>query len=166
MITIKKDPVPCVISILFWLFVFLVIYSLGSIDFAARSASKYLNVEDLKESPEIIAWIDKCKEDPSNVYALRHRPDQYCTNFLIYIPSMSKTSSIKIGAPHWFGGSLEVKIKDDSIQSDTNKKYELISVNYSSSKKVAGLKVSINGKVADCKIDEINYTPVSHSWGI
>ena len=111
---LKKDSVPCVILILFWLFVLLAIYSLGSIDFAARSASKYLNVEDLKGSPEIIKWIDKCKEDPSNVYALRYRADQYCTNFLIYIPSISKTSSIKIRAPHWFGGSLEIKIKEDS----------------------------------------------------
>lgn len=163
---LRKNTFSSVISILFLLFVLLVVYILVNIDFSASSANRHFNVEDFQESPEIIAWIDKCKEDPSNVYALRFRADQYRTNFLIYIPSISKTSSIKIRAPHWFGGSLEIKIKEDSAQTHTNNTYELISVNYSSSKKVAGLKVFINGKAVDCKINESNYAPVSHSWGI
>jgi hypothetical protein len=168
--TIRKDTVSgkfiFVTLVLLLLLAPLGVYCLGIVDYAASSAIKNCYLEDFKENAEIIEWIDECNEEPSRVYALRYRMDEYRTNFLIYIPVIGEMDSFDIRTPHLLhGGNLVIKIEEDSDRLDTNIKYKLVSVNFSSSKKFAGLKVFVNGKSADCEIIEINYAPVSHYWG-
>ncbi|QHI71030.1 hypothetical protein [Aminipila terrae] len=162
----KRATILKIILFTILIFIMVVVYSFENIDPCALLASKKCDFEDFKNSTEVLTWIDKCKKEPTKVYALCYRKSLYTTNFLIYRPSIGMDSSLKLHAPRWYGGGyLEMRFREEDTLDKSNRNYELINVNYSSSRKNAGLKVFINNRIVDCEITEIKFLPICHSWG-
>ncbi len=61
------------------------------------------------------------------------------------------------------GGSLEVRFKEKTKSDESSNDYELIAVDYASSRENTGLKVFINNKAVDCEITEIDFVPIHYS---
>lgn len=121
-----------------------------------------LSVDEYKEHPEIMTWINSCDENSSKIYALRYTTEsggQKATYCLIYRPSAGRTDAVDVSYNVGLGGTnIEARFIEDTNHSNEEYKYKLTCIS-SYSNKHAGLMVFINGKKVACETTDVDFNP-------
>ncbi|MCL2336609.1 MAG: zinc ribbon domain-containing protein [Firmicutes bacterium] len=137
------------------------VFSYNTFSGTTTGSSTSFSIEDYQGQPEVMAWINKCNEDKSKLYALRYQAGrglQKATYYLIYRPLGNRMDSFGSGnGSGLFGSNIEVQIYESPGQTAAGD--ELIGVS-NFGKKYVELKLSVNGQKKDCEITDVKYNPV------